>query len=675
MRKGVLELARRYRDHESFGGVAMTLSTETYAQLPDETWGLDAVTFAHFLRDRGIVPPKLPNNDCAARWQWIQQHAAPTWQQWRVTQVSKFYQDLCDELVAMRADLRLLLTPVQPLGSSRLEARLHPRMPPNEQFQTCLLSTGLDPVELCRSPNLVWTRVQHAAPATQPPGDPTLHLTNDSQQLDELARSVSSPTGISLRSPIPLRLEAFEKVSPWGATNTNAFLLLHPTPTVQAARKPWIEMLAKADMSTLGVGGSMLSLGQEDAVRPLLQTLAQLPVQRFTALAAPANTNTQSVEIRAWSGNGKSWFYLLNDSAWSAIVDVDFRAMEPLLVNTLGSPTAEQLKPTNGLAHWRVRLQPYDLIALSIPQENVNIAQWSTQVEQVVELSLRERLRELRLRANTLRSPEPLTMLFNAGFEGAVMPEGVQGWQHAKAPGITVELDRRESHSGQAALHVVSRPIAGQPAPTVWLRSQPIPTPATQRLALWVWLRTSDVAKQPKLRLAVEGKFEGKTYYRRANVGSSEDQNPVQPLQATWTPFLFPLDDLPASGLTDLRVGFDLMGEGEVWIDDIQLYDLWFQDNERDALLKEIAVAEVQLQARHYRDCANYLDGYWSRYLFAHAPLPTQRVASRNMERSDTGATLTTIPETATKKTPSMFERMRQWSPRLPFQKNKGEAN
>ena len=123
-------------------------------------------------------------------------------------------------------------------------------------------------------------------------------------------------------------------------------------------------------------------------------------------------------------------------------------------------------------------------------------------------------------------------------------------------------------------------------APVVWIRSDSIPTPTTGRLAIWVWLKTADPKRQPKLRLAIEGELDGQPYYRRANVGASEDGRATQPLQQEWSPFLFPVDDLPTTGLTDLQIGFDLMDEGEVWIDQVQVFDLWFDDNERETLLK-----------------------------------------------------------------------------------------
>ena len=51
------EVAERYGSHESFGGVALQLSAEGYAQLPGEDWGFDDRTIARFERETGTRVP------------------------------------------------------------------------------------------------------------------------------------------------------------------------------------------------------------------------------------------------------------------------------------------------------------------------------------------------------------------------------------------------------------------------------------------------------------------------------------------------------------------------------------------------------------------------------------------------------------------------------------------
>jgi hypothetical protein len=69
-----------------------------------------------------------------------------------------------------------------------------------------------------------------------------------------------------------------------------------------------------------------------------------------------------------------------------------------------------------------------------------------------------------------------------------------------------------------------------------------------------------------------------------------------------------------------------------VWIDDVQVYDAWFYDNERDELLKHIALADVDLEEGRVGDCLHFLDSYWPRFLLAHVPLEHSRMAAKTAE-------------------------------------------
>ena len=72
------------------------------------------------------------------------------------------------------------------------------------------------------------------------------------------------------------------------------------------------------------------------------------------------------------------------------------------------------------------------------------------------------------------------------------------------------------------------------------------------------------------------------------------------------------------------------MGAGEVWVDDVQLFDMAFTENERRELAKLIMVAEYQLQNRQIGDCVRLLEGYWPRFLEDHVPLEGDPVAQKS---------------------------------------------
>ena len=56
--------------------------------------------------------------------------------------------------------------------------------------------------------------------------------------------------------------------------------------------------------------------------------------------------------------------------------------------------------------------------------------------------------------------------------------------------------------------------------------------------------------------------------------------SPAWPSPTSGGQYIFQVDDLPLEGLSLLHVRFDLMGQGEVWVDDVQLFDLAFNGAE-----------------------------------------------------------------------------------------------
>ena len=129
--------------------------------------------------------------------------------------------------------------------------------------------------------------------------------------------------------------------------------------------------------------------------------------------------------------------------------------------------------------------------------------------------------------------------------------------------------------------------------------------------------------------------------------------------------YSFPLDYLPGEGLSELRLGFELLGAGEVWVDDVQIFDLAFSEAERYELSKLISLASVVLEKGQLADCSQLLDGYWPQFLVSHVPLTQANtpVAQRLREnRAAPGAT----PAPAAPKKPTMMDNLRDYLPRLP---------
>ena len=109
-------------------------------------------------------------------------------------------------------------------------------------------------------------------------------------------------------------------------------------------------------------------------------------------------------------------------------------------------------------------------------------------------------------------------------------------------------------------------------------------------------------------------------------------------------------------GLSPLRLRFDAVGSGEVWIDDIQLSALRFSREENFALLKLLSPADVKLQNGQVTDCMQLLNSYWPRFLTSNVPLPETPVSQQTVPVAR--------PAEPTEEPPKGFmSRVKQWIP------------
>jgi hypothetical protein len=152
------------------------------------------------------------------------------------------------------------------------------------------------------------------------------------------------------------------------------------------------------------------------------------------------------------------------------------------------------------------------------------------------------------------------------------------------------------------------------------LTSRPFAPPATGRLTISLWLRGTDAPQPSPLRLSVVGKHQGREFVRFAELVQAGAASPGP----AWSPVVVQVDDVPLDGLSPLALRFDLLGRGQVWLDDIQLCQLAFSKSEVIEMFKLIAPADVKLQQGEVGDCVELLESYWPRFLMAHvAPRAT----------------------------------------------------
>ena len=80
-----------------------------------------------------------------------------------------------------------------------------------------------------------------------------------------------------------------------------------------------------------------------------------------------------------------------------------------------------------------------------------------------------------------------------------------------------------------------------------------------------------------------------------------------------------------------------MAGPGEIWIDEVELFDLAFSPNERVELTKIIGLADLKLKSGQLADCARLLDGLLAAFLVTNVPLTETPARPPNRRRRRSG--------------------------------------
>ncbi|MBL9125765.1 MAG: hypothetical protein JNG90_19145, partial [Planctomycetaceae bacterium] len=606
----VRELALRYGAHASFAGLALQLSGEGYAQLPGLDWGYDDRTIAQFTHETGTALNATGPQRFAARAALLTGTHRQVWQSWRAERISQFYLRLAAELKRANPRARLYLAAAGALENLEFKHELQPTLPARGSIDDALRSAGIVSDLGQRSPDIVLLRPNRLSPPISLAARAVDLSLNDNPELDQRIAASAVPAALTFHEPQRVRLASFDQQSPYRQTYT--WLVSQMSPSEERNRRRFAHSLAALDAQAIFDGGWLLPLGQEAALTDLVALYRRLPAVKFDTFAG----TTQPVTIRTAVHRGAFYTYLVNDSPWTVEVDSEWQIPEGCQREGL-SPgrELEPLVPRATNSGWRLSLKPYEVVAAKFSAPAAKLVGARVTLPPQVAADLELRIRDLQALALALRNQPPLETLANASFEQAATGGGIPGWVATEQAGVTADLGPAQGATGQQALHFVSRGPVGSVA------SLPLTPPDTGRLEIIVRLRVDDPTQQPPLRIAIDGRENGEEYYRHAAVGRGTERAQIG---KEWTQFVFQVDDLPLEGLSQLRVRFDLMGAGDVWIDDVQLHPLRFFDNENIELLLMITSAQVKLQEGQWSDCMRLVESYWAQFLALHVPLTQQ---------------------------------------------------
>ena len=606
----VREITERYRHHPSFAGLMISTAGDSYALLPGEEWALDDDTVGRFSRDTGIPVPGGGPERFAARATFVQGLNRDRWLAWRAQQIQTLLTDMRKQVEMVGPQTKLFIAAEGMYTSSEVEQATRPVLPNRTSDNNIPLSMGIDISSFRGDSRIVILRPRSIAPVPTAADDAVRRQLNDSDDLDAIFATAEQSGSLFLHQAHRQRLTSFDKVSPFGAEKTFVSLASQLLPSGAENRRRFVHSLAIRDEQIMIDGGDFLPLGQESATREVLAVFRKLPPVSFETLPMAE----QPIVIRTASYNGSTYVYVVNDSAWPVTVDLNAEGPNTRIEDLRDRNNAPQLDGGRLV----VRLAPYDLAAYRFGTDNMAFSHGNISVAEEAQVDLARRIDELVSRATALGVPKTIEVLKNPDFEQAAVPNSIEGWTFSGGAGSKATLDARYANNGQ---HSVKLSSSGQLALLV---SEAFDTPATGRLAFSVWLRAEPDKPAPDLRLAVGGKqANGEEYYRFGKInGLNRFKN------ATWEHIQFQVDDLPLGGQGKLQVRFDLMGDGTVWIDDVQVSSLHFSADERTQLSRLITKAHLLLEDKRFSDCAKLLRGYWPTFLEDHVEVPEARMAA-----------------------------------------------
>ena len=638
------DLTLRYSRHASFAGIRIELTPGTFLQLPGADWGGDSQTLAAFFRETMISPTANGSRLTLAKI-LADDELRVAWLNWRAGRISQMFRAMSHELRAARPDANLIVSTNRLVESGLVLAACRPDLPRSSNVTSALISLGIDARALATSTDLMPSLMDVAQPSVDQPLMPLIDRGPLSEfsgdpSWAEIQNANAGNSNVSIINQPPFRFQSkgFDEGRVFSGEVTNTQLAFQVVNDGLWRTERLSHRLAMDDSRRLVIGGMFAPTIDSPGLTRWLDTYRRLPAQRFTEVAP--SKDAHPVTVRYLSYGGKTYVYAVNDSPWPVDVQVDVKTVgncQFVPVRNINEDADQsqvtQAPRTEGVG-LQFELKPYELIAGTLTDSQAVPTRVVTNVPSNVANELQQMLVNVGTRLSSIKQPIGYNALANPGFDdgspgmprAANVTESSQlpGWEWAQDANVSVVRDDNIRYAGTASLQIES---AG---PVTWVRSASIPVPKTGRLSLQAMVRTGESTTNQPLRLALEGVLNGKPYYRFAELKLSDREGAAAGTEE-WSPFLLHIGDLPG-GLSELRVRFDLMGKGRVWVDDIRLFDLALTAVEQVQLAKIIGLANYQLREGRVADCERTLRGYWPQYLYSLVPAPVTTAGPRASE-------------------------------------------
>ena len=364
----VRELVAKSAKHPSFGGVAVQLSPEGYAMLPEEYWGLDDDTIRRFSRDTHIEVPGEGPSRFAMRAEFLRSQRLEQWLRWRAAQVSDFYRRMAEIVTEARPDAKLYLAGAKMFDSPLCQRLFAPSLTQPGSVYQAMAYHGFDISAYQTNSDIVFMRPEKVVAESQLAKiAANLELTHADMGavFQQMTSQRSDFACLFYHQPIERTLPGFDAKSPFQPANS--WFSIEAVPAAEQNRMRFVRHLARHDVTDFFDGGVMLPLGEEDAIRDFITQYQMLPRARFQTCDSGENDSTQPVTVRYINTERGTYCYVVNDAAFSVPVKITFEARQGTKLTPLSSQREiGQLRVISNGFEWSQTLQPYDFVAFVI---------------------------------------------------------------------------------------------------------------------------------------------------------------------------------------------------------------------------------------------------------------------------------------------------------------------
>ena len=616
--RAVGALAERYAHHPSLSGIAIQMPGDGFGLLPDLRWGMDDRTVGRFARAAGLSGKAFQSQSFQERAQSLTGPLASKWEAWRRSEATKFYQTIAQTLQGNDRRLRLVLCTEELLNSPRVQHEVRLAVAGKGSLTRAFELTGIDVPVLAATPGIAVLRPMAIDSESCPRQRAVERYVNATRSVDALFQTQSeggqeSDHGVLLyHASRPLTLPSFNQQSPFGADVTRLALRGSTDGAGADARASLVAATAAGDWSLLVEGGEAWLMSDAPQRQRILSILRDLPLHPTET----SDSREQPLAMRIYRAAAHTDVCILNDAPWPVHARLVWRASNASQIVPLGVAGAAPLKPKlkGDVFEQPIELRPYDIRAWRLADPSARIEPLRMEDDLPARDELQRRIHLLDARMQNLGIRRPFPQLTDASFEqSSASPDS--GWKVRRGSAGRVGFDA-PGLAGQRALRLVSEDRLGVAA-----QSQPFRVPATGELVVQAAVRAEPPTAGVQLHISIEYAVDGRTERKVQTIGAGA------PLRDQWTVYEVAVEGLPLEETAELQLQIHATGKGEIWVDQVELFDLEFSSDERIELTKRLFAAKTALREGKLVDCLRHVESYWTRRVVEHVP-PLQIAAA-----------------------------------------------